>query len=68
METYRIYDKLLFYLLGVLNVQVFEIYDGIRGQDKVNLQEDGVATDLCSHRPGRTEALEVRLVMFVSNL
>jgi hypothetical protein len=61
-------DKLLSYLPGVLNVEVFEIYDRIRGQEKVNLQEDGVATDLCRHSAGGPEALEIRLVMFVSKL
>ena len=59
---------MLSYLLGILNVQVFESYDRIRGQENVNLQEDGVATDLCRHSAGRPETLEVRLVMFVSKL
>ena len=68
VETEWSYDKLLSYLPGILNVQVFEIYDRIRGQHKANLQEDGVATDLGRHSAGRPETLEVRLVMFVSKL
>jgi hypothetical protein len=62
------FDKLLSYLLGILNVEVFKSYGRVEVQENVNLQEDRVATDLCRHSARRPKALEVRLVMPVSKL
>jgi hypothetical protein len=56
------------YLLGILNVKFFEIYDGIRGQDKANLHEDRVATDFGRQGAGRAKSLEFRLPIAVSKL
>ena len=67
-ETYWSSDKLLSYLLGVLNVEVFKSYGRFGGQDNVNLQEDGVAADMGRQSARRPNALELRLVMGISKL
>jgi hypothetical protein len=58
----------LSYLLDILNVDIFESYGRFCGQENVNLQEDGVATDLGVHSARGPNALKFRLVSVVAKL
>jgi hypothetical protein len=58
----------LLYSLGLFNFETVKSDGHIGSQDNLNLQPDGICTDICSQFPRNSEALELYVVTFPMKL
>jgi len=55
-------DNSLSYSLSLLNTEFVESDAHIGSDDNINIQEDGIFTDICRQTPRNSETLELYLV------